>query len=163
VAVGPNGKVYALAPARPANAPSDAPDRSAAVKAIAADPHYGNIVVISEPAIELLKVKLPEPVDLVWTSLNYHDVHNVKDVDVAVAAFDKAVVNALEPGGCYVVLDRAAEAGSGARDAETLHRIDEAVVKLEVEGAGFKLVGESKVLKTPDDPHTAKVFGPGVQ
>jgi len=161
VAVGPKGKVYALAPAKPPTAPADAPDRAAAVKEIAADPHYGNVVVIAEPAKELILVKLPEPVDLVWTSLNYHDIHNVKDVDMT--AFNKAVFNALKPGGIYVVLDHAAEAGSGARDTNTLHRIDEATVKQEVEAAGFKLVGESKALTNASDPHTAKVFDPSVQ
>ena len=161
VAVGPKGKVYALAPAKSPTAPADAPDRAAAVKAIAADPHYSNVVVIAEPAKELLLVKIPEPVDLVWTSQNYHDVHNVKDVDVA--AFNKAVFNDLKPGGIFIVLDHAAEAGSGARDTSTLHRIDEATVKQEVEAAGFKLVGESKVLNNPGDPHTAKVFDPSVQ
>jgi predicted methyltransferase len=161
VAVGPSGKVYALAPAKPPTAPADAPDRSAAVKAIAADPHYGNIVVISEPAMELLKVKVPEPVDLVWTSQNYHDVHNVNHVDVG--AFNKAVFDALKPGGYYIVLDHAAVAGSGAGETSTLHRIDEATVKQEVEAAGFKLVGESKVLRNPSDPHTAKVFDPSIQ
>lgn len=161
VAVGPSGKVYALAPAKSPSAPPDAPDRSAAVKAIAADPHYTNIVVIAEPAAELLKVKLPEPVDLIWTSQNYHDVHNVKDVDVA--AFNKAVFNALKPGGYFIVLDHAAASGSGANDTSTLHRIDEATVKQEVEAAGFKLLGESKVLRNPSDPHTAKVFDPSVQ
>ena len=159
--MGPSGKVYALAPAKSPSAPPDAPDRSAAVKAIAADPHYTNIVVIAEPAAELLKVKIPEPVDLIWTSQNYHDVHNVKDVDVA--AFDKAVFNALKPGGYFIVLDHAAAPGSGANDTSTLHRIDEATVKQEVEAAGFKLVGESKVLRNPSDPHTAKVFDPSVQ
>jgi predicted methyltransferase len=161
VAVGPSGKVYALAPAKPPTAPPDAPDRSAAVKAIAADPHYSNVVVISEPGPELIKMKLPEPVDLIWTSQNYHDVHNIKDVDVA--GFNKAVFAALKPGGYFIVLDHAATPGSGANDTSTLHRIDEATVKQEVEAAGFKLVGESKVLRNPEDPHTAKVFDPSVQ
>src|SRR5215470_14379001 len=161
VAVGPKGKVYALAPAKPATAPADAPDRAAAVKAIAADPHYGNVVVISEPAKELLLVKLPEPVDLVWTSQNYHDVHNVKDVDMT--AFNKAVFNALKPGGIYIVLDHAAEAGSGARDTKTLHRIDADTEKNEVLAAGFEVVGQSDVLRDPADPHTLPVFDPSIR
>ena len=161
VAVGPTGKVYALAPAKPADAPADAPDRAGAVRGIAADPHYGNVVVVAQPARELLLLKLPEPVDLVWTSQNYHDVHNVKDFDLA--TFNKAVFAALKPGGLYIVLDHAATPGSGAQDTATLHRIDEATVKQEVEAAGFKLVGESKVLANPADPHTAKVFDPSIQ
>jgi predicted methyltransferase len=160
-AVGPTGKVYALAPARPENAPADAPDRAAAVKAIAADPHYSNVTVVALPRQQLLQFSLPEPVDLVWTSQNYHDLHNIPDADVL--AFDRTVFAALKPGGVYVVLDHAAEAGSNFRDTSTLHRVDEAAVKKEVEAAGFLFAAESKALRNKDDPHTAKVFDPSVQ
>ena len=56
------------------------------------------------------------------------------------------------------MLDHVAEAGSGLRDTDTLHRIDPAEVKKEVEAAGFVFAGESKVLHNPDDNHTLKVF-----
>jgi predicted methyltransferase len=56
------------------------------------------------------------------------------------------------------VLDHSAENGSGIRDTDTLHRIDEAVVKKEVEAAGFKFVGESNVLRNKNDARTLKVF-----
>ncbi len=158
VAVGPKGHVYAVAPPKRPNAAADAPEPSAKVKAIAADPHYSNVtVLVTRPA----DFALPAPVDLVWTSQNYHDVHNVANIDML--AFNKAVFNALKPGGVYIVLDHAAEPGSGPRDTSTLHRIDEATVKQEVEAAGFKLDGESKILRNPDDPHTAKVFDPSIQ
>ncbi len=49
------------------------------------------------------------------------------------------------------------------RDTETLHRIDEAVVKKEVMAAGFKLAGESNVLRNKDDTHTLKVFDPSIR
>jgi predicted methyltransferase len=160
-AVGPKGKVYALAPARAENAPADAPDRAAAVKAIAADPHYGNVTVVSQPIKQLLQFTLPEPVDVVWTSQNYHDLHNIPDTNVE--DFDKVVFQALKPGGVYVVLDHAAEAGSGFRDTSTLHRSDAEAVKKEVESAGFKFQGASEVLRNKDDPHTAKVFDASIR
>src|SRR5580693_9245631 len=116
-AVGANGHVYALVPAPSPNAPADALDRAARVKAIAADPNYANVSVVVEPFAQL---KAPEPVDLVWTSQNYHDLHNFPGVDVTV--FNQLVFDALKPGGTYLVLDHAAEAGSGARDTATLHR-----------------------------------------
>ncbi len=153
VAVGPKGKVIAAATPKPANAPTDAPDRSAAARAIAADPHYANVTV---QVLPLKEFSVPAPVDLVWTSQNYHDVHNVKDLDVV--AFDKAVFAALKPGGTFIVLDHSAEKGSGFRDTSTLHRIDEEAVKKEVESAGFKYVGRSEVLANKDDPRTAAVF-----
>jgi predicted methyltransferase len=106
-------------------------------------------------------LSLPQNVDMVWTSRNYHDFHNVKDLNVA--DLDKAVFQALKPGGIYIVLDHAAEAGSGFRDTSTLHRIDEAAVKQEVESAGFKFVGASDALRNKDDDHTAKVFDSAIK
>ena len=87
--------------------------------------------------------------------------HNVKDLDVV--AFDKAVFAALKPGGVFIVLDHSAQAGSGFRDTDTLHRIDEAAVRKEVESAGFKFAGESQVLRNKDDPRAAKVFDAGIR
>lgn len=157
-AVGPKGKVYAVATAKPADAPADAPDRSAAVRAIAADPHYANVIV---EVVRLKELSLAPPVDVVWTSQNYHDVHNVKDLNVV--DFDKAVYRALKPGGLFIVLDHSAEAGSGFRDTDTLHRIDEEAVKKEVEAAGFRFEGENDALRNKDDPRAAKVFDASIR
>jgi predicted methyltransferase len=156
--VGAGGHVYALVPAPSPTAPADALDRAARVKAIAADPHYSNVSVVVEPFSQL---KAPEPVDLVWTSQNYHDIHNFPGVDVGV--FNQLVFDALKPGGTYLVLDHAAEPGSGARDTSTLHRIDAETVKKEVLAAGFVFVGGSDLLRQADDPHTVKVFDPSVR
>jgi predicted methyltransferase len=158
VVVGPKGHVFAVAPAPRPDAPAGAPDRAAAVKAIAADPHYSNVSVVQVPFATLT---LPEQVDLVWTSLNYHDLHNIPNVDVG--AIDKAIFAALKPGGVYLVLDHAAEKGSGFRDTSTLHRVDPEAVKKEVVAAGFKFEGQSEILRNPNDPHTAKVFDASVQ
>jgi predicted methyltransferase len=88
-------------------------------------------------------------------------MHNIPNADVA--AVDKSVFAALKPGGIFLVIDHAATAGSGFQDTNTLHRIDEAAVKTEVEGAGFKLVGTSDMLKNPNDQHTATVFDPSIR
>jgi len=114
--VGPSGHVYALVPAPLPNAPADSPDFAARVKAIAADPNYANVSVVVEPFSEL---KTPEPVDMVWTSQNYHDLHNFPGMDVIV--FNQLVFEALKPGGTYLILDHSAEPGSGTRDTATLH------------------------------------------
>jgi predicted methyltransferase len=107
------------------------------------------------------ELTLPDKVDLVWTTQNYHDFHNIPNVDIATV--NRAVAGVLKPGGTYFVLDHAAEAGSGARDTDTLHRIDKATVIKEVEAANFKLAAESSLLANKDDPHTAKVFDPGIR
>ena len=128
------------------------------VKALAEDPHYANL----HPTFQKLgELKLPPDSDVVWTTQNYHDFHNIPDVNVA--TLNKTVFDALKPGGIYFVLDHAAEAGSGGRDTNTLHRIDEETVKQEVKAAGFELAGESDILRNKDDPRTGKVFDPPIQ
>src|ERR1700675_2649405 len=157
-AVGASGHVYALVPARSPDAPADTPDFAARVKAIAADPNYANVSVVVEPFSQL---GVPAPVDLVWTSQNYHDLHNFPGLDVGI--FNKMVFDDLKPGGIYLVLDHRAEAGSGGRDTKTLHRIDPETVKKEVLAAGFVLVGGSDLLRRPGDSHSVKVFDPAVR
>jgi predicted methyltransferase len=156
-AVGPKGHVYALVPERPANAPADMPDLAARVKAIAADANYSNVSVVVAP---LATLAASEPVDLVFTAQNYHDLHNFP---VDVVAFNKAIFDSLKPGGLYVVLDHSAEAGSALRDTNTLHRIDADVVKKEVTAAGFEFVGSSDILANKSDTRTGKVFDPAIR
>jgi len=151
--VGPKGQVsnYTLTTPKP-----DAPPPP--VAAIAADPHYSNVKVTLQ---RLIDVKPTNSFDVVWTTQNYHDFHNIPNGDVA--ALNHAIFASLKPGGIYFILDHAAEAGSGTRDTNTLHRIDEEAVKQEVKAAGFELAGESDILRNKDDPHTGKVFEPPIQ
>lgn len=126
----------------------------------APDPNYPNVSFIHAP---VAKFVAPEKLDVVWTSQNYHDMHDKFFGPADLSAVNKAVYDALKPGGVYIVLDHAAEAGSGLRDTDTLHRIDPAAVKSEVEAAGFKFVGESKVLHNPADDHKSKVFDSAIR
>jgi predicted methyltransferase len=155
--VGNNGHVYAVVPEELFNMRSNV---DAAVKAIAADPGYANVTVLKEPAE---RFSAPEKLDMVWTSMNYHDLHDKFFGPVDLAVLNKKIFDALKPGGIYLVLDHAAAAGSGLRDTETLHRIDPAAVKKEVLAAGFVLDGESDVLHNPQDDHTAKIFDPAIR
>ncbi|HEY4244148.1 MAG TPA: SAM-dependent methyltransferase [Kofleriaceae bacterium] len=86
--------------------------------------------------------------DAVVTIINYHDFV-VMNADRA--KINAAVFAALKSGGSYDIEDASATAGSGTKDCATLHRIDEDVVKQEVQAAGFKLAGESDVLRNPAD------------
>jgi predicted methyltransferase len=142
-AVGDKGTVYAMAPARAANAPNDP---AAAVTAIAAEKGYGNVRVVS---LDMAKPATPELLDVMWTSLNYHDLQNRQGADLA--AFNKMVFNSLKPGGVYIVIDHAAEKGTGKSTTSTLHRIDPDFVKAEVQAAGFKLEAESALLANASD------------
>jgi predicted methyltransferase len=156
--VGPKGQVIAVATPKRPDAPPDRPEPAAAVNAIAADAHYKNVTVAVEKLAEL---KLPEKLDMVWTSQNYHDVHNVKDLDVG--AFNKAVFESLKPGGTYIVIDHAAEKGSGFSATSTLHRSDPDAVKTEVMAAGFEFAGSSDVIANTTDDHSARVFEQGLR
>jgi len=143
--------IYTIATPKPGAAPPP-------VVALAADPHYGNVKVTLD---RLVDVRPTNSFDVAWTTQNYHDFHNLTDPQIA--TLNKAIFDALKPGGVYFVLDHAAEAGSGARDTNTLHRIDEETVKQELKAAGFELVGESDILRNKSDPHTGKVFEGAIQ
>ncbi len=106
--------------------------------------------------------RYPEKLDVFWISQNYHDLKDKFMGPVDTAAFNRAVFAALKPGGVYIVIDHVAARGAAADVTETLHRIEPAVVRREVEAAGFSFEGESRVLANPSDPHTAGVFDPSV-
>jgi predicted methyltransferase len=82
----------------------------------------------------------------------------------AADSMNQQVFKALKPGGVYLIVDHAAAAGAPvAETAGKLHRIDEAVVKKEVEAAGFKLAAEDKMLANAADDHTVNVFQPAIR
>ncbi len=145
--VGPSGHVYA------ANLPTFNERYAAGPIAVSKEPGYTNVSVVTQP-YEMLK--LPEPVDVVWTSENYHDFQNMGMFKTDTKAMDKAVFAALKPGGMYVITDYVAEAGSGMRDTQALHRIDPAVIKSEVAAAGFVFDSESNVLANASDDHKGR-------
>ncbi len=157
-ALGPDGHLIALVPAPRPDAPAGTPDRSVPIKALAADAGYRNITVLVQP---IKALELPPNVDLVWTSDNYHDVHNVPGIDVM--AFNKAVWAALKPGGVYVVIDHVAAPEAAADVTSTLHRIRPDTVIQEVTAAGFTLDSQSSVLHNASDSHDLKIFDPAVQ
>jgi len=136
LAVGPSGKVWAQAP-KPG---------AALTGRIAAHPQP-NLVVVSRPFEDPVPPDAP-PLDLVTLVLNYHDISYLPvDRD----AMNRKIFAALRPGGAYVVIDHAAVKGSGISAGKTLHRIDEAFVRAEIERAGFVLDGEADFLRNRAD------------
>ena len=156
--VGPRGHIYALQPPRRPNAPANMPDLMAGLQQLAES--YGNITVLPF-GLTGEGFGVPMPVDVVWTSLNYHDFHNLPNADMA--AFDKRVFDTLKPGGLFILIDHAAAPGAGTSVTKTLHRMDPETAKQEVEAAGFKLVASSDILHQPNDPHTAAIFDPSIR
>jgi predicted methyltransferase len=149
--VGPQGRVYAVWPTEY----DEKPDK---VKAIATG--YGNVDVLMQPAA---KLTAPQPVDVVFTSQNYHDYPDKFMGPTDLAVLNAAVLAVLKPGGLYIVVDHSGEPGSGLRDTDTLHRIDEALVKQQVVAAGFEYVGESDVLRNKSDDRKTNVFNPAIR
>jgi hypothetical protein len=97
-----------------------------------------NVVELQKPfdhPDDILPVP-PGSLDAVIIDMNYHDMVG-RGYDRA--RINAAVFKALKPGGVYGVIDNSAAPGSGARDANTLHRIDEAFEINEIKQAGFKL------------------------
>jgi predicted methyltransferase len=86
--------------------------------------------------------------DVVLMNLFYHDT---VWMGVDRARMNRAVYAALRPGGAYVVVDHSGAAGTSTTQAQTLHRIEEDVVRREVEAAGFRLAAEGDFLRNADD------------
>jgi predicted methyltransferase len=154
--VGNRGHVYAI---EPVEIQQYTAKSTAELQSYAAN--HRNITVSVETALESLR--LPRKLDLFWISQNYHDLHNTYFGPLDIAAFNKAVFNALKPGGSYVVLDHTAAPGAQADVTQTLHRIDPATVRREVEAAGFVFDSDSTILANPADPRTIKVFDKSIQ
>ena len=108
------------------------------------------IVALSRPFEDPVPSELAaEQIDLVTLMFNYHDLGHL---GVDRAAMNRAVFRALKPGGLYVIADHAGRPGTGISESGTLHRIEEAFLRQEVEAAGFKLVEEGTFLRNPNDP-----------
>ena len=146
--VGPSGHVYSQNPPFP----EKFKDAEKAWKARTSEPGLTNVVEVAEPFGDAGFIgAAPGTLDVVIIDLNYHDLVARKfDRDKVNAA----VFKALKPGGIYATVDNSAQAGSGARDADTLHRIDEQYEIAEITKAGFKLAADSDVLRNPSDPRT---------
>lgn len=154
--VGPAGHVYMVWPNEYAQEAQPDPVKNQAL----ARQGYPNTSVILQPAAAF---STPEPVDLVFTVQNFHDYPDKFMGRVDPVAFSRQVYKALKPGGVFLVVDHAAEAGSGLRDTDTLHRIDPAIVKKDVEAAGFKFEGESQALRNPADDLKKAVFDKAIR
>ena len=149
--VGPRGHIYAVVtPGFSQRA--EAMDRFRRVVA-----GYPNVEIVVS---DFRTLTMARPVDMVWTSENYHDFHNVQGADLG--ALNRAVFNLLRPGGVYYVEDHAAP-GTGVAATSTLHRIDPQVVRDEVRAAGCRLEAESPALANPADPHSARSNDPSIR
>ena len=140
-AVGPAGRVYGQ---------SRQPNPAAPLAERAKNPAAANIV----PIVRKFEDPVPPEVasnglDLVTLMFNYHDLGWI---GADRAQMNRAVFATLKPGGMYVIADHSGRPGTGISESGTLHRIEEAFLRREVEAAGFRLAEEGNFLRNPADP-----------
>ena len=171
-AVGPTGRVYGQSPPRPPESRPTQPEGAAPPMAMLAgaparagggprpspvalaerakNPNAGNIVAVVRPFADPAPPECASNCfDLVTLMFNYHDFGHL---GIDRAAVNRAVFAALKPGGMYVIADHSGRPGTGISESGTLHRIEEAFLRAEVEQAGFKLASEGYFLRNPSDP-----------
>lgn len=150
-AVGDTGKVYAFVPNQTAGRENGFADTLAST--------YPNVSRVTG-ALETMT--FDRPLDVVFMGEEYHDF-TIPRFGVDVAAMNAAVFAALKPGGLYVILDHQAADGAGISVAGTLHRIEAAELRRQVEAAGFVYDGESDAVRVPGDDHTLSVFDESIR
>lgn len=154
-AVGPEGKVYAFQPAEfIAFREQYGKDQQAVAAA------YANVDAVAGP---FAAPAFPEPLDLIVTVQNFHDLYLKPFPEGTGDQASAALFAALKPGGALVVVDHSAAAGSGTTLSDSLHRIDKDAVVAALTRAGFTLEAESDLYKRADDPLTANVFDPAIR
>jgi predicted methyltransferase len=156
--VGDRGRVYAFLPEEQLK--NCAPAETAGTRALMSDAHYPNVTVLQAPVD---RFSPPEPLDLIWTSLNFHDLYDSFMGPANVPGVVASLFTALRPGGVLLITDHVAEAGSGVRDTESLHRIDPEVIIRAVRAAGFVLEAQSELLRNAADQHERVVFDPAIR
>jgi predicted methyltransferase len=139
-AVAPNGRVFSQTSRGPSPTLAERGKK----------PAGANIVAVVQPFDSPAPAEVAAGgVDLVTLMFNYHDLGAL---GVDRARMNAAIFAALKPGGSYVIADHAGRAGTGISESATLHRVEEALVRREVEAAGFRLAAEGMFLRNPADP-----------
>lgn len=149
--VGDSGKVYAFVPNRTAARENGFGDALATA--------YPNVTRLNG---DLDSMSFPEPLDMIFMAQEYHDFH-IPAFGVDVADMNRAAFAALKPGGYYVVTDHSGRTGTTNTEVQSLHRIEGAFLRREVEAAGFVFDGESNALLNPADDRTINVFDAAIR
>jgi predicted methyltransferase len=148
--VAPNGKVYAQ------NPPKMFPKAKARFDARIETPAFKNVTPLFRPFDDPTPPEVRD-LDLITFFFYYHDVSYM---EVDRAAMNKKLFAALKPGAVLVLADHSAQKGAGISVGKSLHRIEEAVVRNELQAAGFKLVAEADFLRQPGDTRDFSVNKP---
>jgi predicted methyltransferase len=149
-AVGPTGIVYGQ------NPPDFSERGRGAFAARLATPGMKNGVSLLRPFDDPVPADVHD-LDAVTFLFFYHDTTYM---EVDRAQMDRKLFAALKPGGVLVIADHAAKAGADITVGKSLHRIDEAVLRREVEAAGFKLIAEGEFWRHPEDARDFSTLRP---
>jgi predicted methyltransferase len=153
--VGPTGRVYAYQPAEFIGfRAAYGTEQDAAVAGLAN-------VTPSRPS--LAAFSFPEPLDAIVTIQNYHDLHLSMAPPGFAGVVAKKLFDSLKPGGVLLVVDHVANADPDFKLPNTLHRIDPAAARKEIESVGFAFDAESSILRLASDPHTTNVFDAAIR
>lgn len=109
----------------------------------------------------------PAQYDVVFASMAFHDAYYA-DPAQGWPSMDRALLysklfQALKPGGILAVIDHSAAAGRGAQDAKALHRIEERLLRHELEQAGFRFEASNDLLRNPQDDRSLSSFDPRIR
>jgi predicted methyltransferase len=149
-AVTPGGKVYAQ------NAPAFGGRAKERYEARVNSPAMKPVTLLLRPFDDPTPPEVRD-LDLITFFFFYHDVTYMQ---VDRAAMNRKLFAVLKPGASLVIADHSAPAGTGTGVGKTLHRIEEAALRKEVEAAGFKLVAEGNFLRQPGDKRDFNVNKP---
>lgn len=156
-AVGPKGKVITQNPVEFAySGPAMAARRTA-----------GGLANVTDTTSRFDALQAPDgSVDRVLWVLGPHELYytpkNSPGLGDPAKAFAE-IVRVLKPGGAFIAMDHAAEAGAPTTTGGTIHRVDPAVVLASAKAAGLKLDAKSDVLANPQDDRSKMVFDPTVR
>jgi len=152
-AVGPRGVVYGQ------NAPELGARAKERFEARLKTPAMQNATALVRPFDDPVPAEVRD-LDLITFLFFYHDTTYM---EVDRAAMNRKLHAALKPGGILMIADHSARQGDGTTVGKTLHRIEESVLRREVEAAGFKLIATGDFWRHPEDARdfsTTRPTGP---
>jgi predicted methyltransferase len=128
----------------------------------------GRLPGVARRTVETCDLKLDRAgYDLILIVMSYHDLYYVDEEGgwpaIDASAFLDQLHAALKPGGRLLIIDHAAAPGTGNAGAGTVHRIEEAFAKQDIESHGFALEKTWDGYRNSADDLSKLVFDPAVR